>query len=301
MSEKWFEDKFEKKRLRNYAKRQLKTNYFTNVLRKLSITNWIILINLLVFIIAIILISIIGEEKIIPNLALQPNAFFSGTIWTLFTSMFMHGNAAHLLFNMISLFFIGNFVEKIIGRKKFLGFYLISGILAGLFYVTLSYFLGNSILGAKIFVSPELSAVGASGAIFALLGLLAILTPSNRVYLITGPLIAIIFQVLISYMFPEAQFLPILDLLITIYFIVSIFSIFSFNPNLRRIALPLEMSFWVLPIVAIIPLVVIGLFLPLPIGNTAHLGGLLTGFIYALYLKNKYPNKTKQLAKMFSK
>jgi len=245
--------------------------------------------------------SFFNQEYIVSILALQANNFFSGTFWTLLTSMFMHGGAGHLLFNMISLFFIGNFVERIIGRKKFLRFYLISGLFAGLFYVTLSYFLGTTELGIKLFTSPDTYAVGASGAIFALLGLLAILTPNNKVYLITGPLIAIIFQALISQLFPTSQLLPLLELLVTIYFIVAIFSIFSFNPTLRKISLPLEMSFWVLPLIAIIPLVVIGLFIPLPIGNTAHLGGLLAGFIYAFYLKQKYPHKTKQLKTIFSK
>ncbi len=299
--DKWFEDKFEKNRLRNYTKQRLKPNPFSNFSRKLSITNWIIILNVLVFIISIILMSFFDQEYIVSILALQANNFFSGTFWTLLTSMFMHGGAGHLLFNMISLFFIGNFVEKIIGRKKLLRFYLISGLFAGLFYVTLSYFLGTTEIGIKIFTSPDTYAVGASGAIFALLGLLAILTPNNKVFLITGPLIAIIFQALISQLFPTSQLLPLLELLVTIYFIAAIFSIFSFNPTLRKISLPLEMSFWVLPIIAIVPLVIIGLFVPLPIGNTAHLGGLLAGFIYAFYLKQKYPHKTKQLKTIFSK
>jgi len=298
---KWFEDKFEKKHLRKYTNKRLKPNFFTGISRKLSITNWLILFNILVFVVSVILFAFLDEEELILNLAIQPNAFFSGTVWTLLTSMFMHGGAGHLLFNMISLFFIGNFVERIIGRNKLLKFYLISGIFAGLFYVTLSYFFGTTELGVKLFTSPDSFAVGASGAIFALLGLLAILTPKNRVFLIVGPLVAIIIQALLSYMFPGAPLLPLLDILVTVYFVVSIFSIFSFNSNLRRISLPLEMPFWVLPFVAIVPLVIIGLFFPLPIGNTAHLGGLLAGFIYGLYLKNKYPNKTKQLAVTFSR
>ena len=47
------------------------------------------------------------------------------------------------------------------------------------------------------------------------------------------------------------------------------------------------MPFWFLPIVAIVPLVIIGLFIELPIGNTAHLGGLIAGFAYGYYLKQK--------------
>ena len=295
---KWFEDKFEEKRLKKYTHQRLKSNYFAKVFRKFSVTNWLIIINILAFIVSIFLITFLGEDFMV-NLALQPNAFFAGTVWTLLTSMFMHGGMGHLLFNMISLFFIGNFVEKIIGRKKFFRFYIIAGLFAGLFYVTLAYFFGVTELGVKIFTSPDTFAVGASGAIFALLGLLAVLTPNSRVYLIMGPLIAIVVQSIFAQAYPTSTLLPLLDLFIIFYFIISIFSIFSFNPRLRKIAIPMEMPFWFLPFVAIIPLVVIGLFYPLPIGNTAHFGGLVAGLMYAWMLKKKYPNKVRQLSVMF--
>ena len=94
----------------------------------------------------------------------------------------MHGNFTHLFVNMISLFFIGNFVEKLVGRKRFFWLYMLSGLFAGLLFVFLAYFFGVSELGARIFGSPEIFAVGASGAIFALAGLLAVLTPKLRVY-----------------------------------------------------------------------------------------------------------------------
>jgi membrane associated rhomboid family serine protease len=60
---------------------------------------------------------------------------------------------------------------------------------------------------------------------------------------------------------------------------------------------PIEMPFWLLPIVAIVPLFVIGYFIALPIGNSAHLGGFLTGLVYGLYLRAKYKNKVKLLNK----
>ena len=114
-------------------------------------------------------------------IGVQPNAFFSGAVWTLLTSMFMHANFTHLFVNMISLFFIGGFIEKLIGKKRYFWFYILSGIFAGLMFVVLAYFFGNSELGARIFGSREVFAVGASGAIFALGGLLVVLTPNLRV------------------------------------------------------------------------------------------------------------------------
>jgi membrane associated rhomboid family serine protease len=205
-----------------------------------------------------------------------------------------------LLANMFSLFFIGNFIERLIGRKRFFGLYIVAGIFAGLFYVFLSYYFGSSLIGAKLFGTPETYAVGASGAIFSLLGLLAVLTPYNSVYLIVGPLIALTLQGFISSIISSKGVLSILDLLLSVYILVSIFSVFSFNESIRRIALPVKMRFWVLPIVAIVPLILVGLFVDLPIGNSAHVGGLIAGLIFAFYLKRKYKNKTALISKYFS-
>jgi hypothetical protein len=289
------------RQLMKYTKRRLQPGLFDNFFRKFSVTNWMILINFFIFILILILTPLLGER--ILDLAIKPNAFFSGNYWyigTLLTSMFMHIWLGHLLANMVSLFFIGNFTERIIGRKKFLWLYLASGILAGLFYVSLSFFLGTSPLGAKIFVSPDTPAVGASGAIFALLGLLAVLTPYNKVYLIAGPIIAIITQAIILSVFPSTALTSLLSLFVTIYVVFALFAIFSFNRNLVRLALPLEMPFWLLPIIAIVPLVIIGLFIELPIGNTAHLGGLLAGLAYAYYLKQRYKKKTAFIRRYFA-
>ena len=261
--------------------------------------NWLIIINLIVFAI----LTLLNQEQII-SLSLRANSLFSGNPWyigTLLSSMFMHLWLGHLLANMVSLFFIGNFVEKLIGRKKFLGFYLISGLFAGLFFASLSFFLGNSHIGAKIFVNPEIAAVGASGAIFALLGLLAMLTPNNRVYLIMGPIIAIVLQSILTVIVPSTALMSLLSLVVTVYIVFALFAIFSFKRSIIKWAVPLEMPFWLLPIIAIVPLIIVGLFIDLPIGNTAHLGGLLAGLAYAFYLQKKYKKKTALIKKSFGR
>ncbi len=307
----WFEDKFEREKVRKYTRKRISRvnrESLERFFRRFSVTNWLIIINIILFILTYLFFIIFGEERVISLFALQANSFFSGKVWSIFTSMFMHAGFIHLFVNMFSLFFVGNLVEKLIGRKRFLWFYIISGIIAGLFFVVLSYYFGalciaeffGGCLGPRIFTDPITPAVGASGAIFALVGLLALLTPKNRVYLIVGPLVTIVIQTMLSALFPDASFINPLIILIDIYIIFAIFSMFSFNSSIRKISLPLEMPFWILPFIAIIPLIIIGLFIDLPIGNMAHLGGLLAGLLFALYLKTKYRKKTEMISKMFS-
>jgi len=133
----------------------------------IGITSKIILVNVFLFFIFWILTII--NPNFIDYIALKPSNIFSGkNLWTILSSMFMHGSFSHLLVNMISLFFIGNFVERIIGAKRFAVFYLAGGIIAGISFVLLSL----------IFKSEfDTYAVGASGAIFSLAGLLMILLP----------------------------------------------------------------------------------------------------------------------------
>lgn len=265
--------------------RYILSAFFSNI----SMTTWLIFVNLIFFIIVSVLIAY--NPKFVEYLALQPASILQGKyLWTLVTHMFMHANLLHLFFNMFSLYFIGTFLERIIGRKRFLVFYLTSGIVAGVFFTLLAGFFGGSDIGSRIFGSPLISGVGASGAIFGLLGVLAVLVPRSKVYLIVGPLIAIIIQSIGDGFLNESS-LTILSAIVNIYIVISLLTIFSFNPQLRRISIPIEMPLWILPIIAIVPLMLIGFFVSLPIANTAHLGGLIVGLAYGIYLRKKYKKR----------
>jgi len=221
---------------RRYTRKNLKPGFF-DFFYNLSITNWIIFINVVFFIFALILFSY--NSELIDYVALKPaNILGLKNIWTLLTSMFMHGNFSHLFVNMISLMFIGNFVEKVIGRKRFFWFYMISGLVAGLFFVSLAFIFKTEL---------DIYAVGASGAIFGLGGLLMILTPK--------------LPVLVFFIIPMPMWAAMLFLLFGLWIISSIAG--------------------------------------LPIGNTAHLGGLVVGVIFGLYLRNKYKRKVSMLNRMF--
>lgn len=283
--------------------RQKRRNFLSSWLSRLNMTGWLILSNVIFFII----FSLFGalsydncNNSICKYIAIQPiNLFQNGYWWTLISSMFMHAGILHLFINMLSLYFIGTFLEMIIGKKRFFWLYILSGIFAGLFFAFFPWFFGIGGITEKIFGSPNTFAVGASGAIFGIAGVLALLTPRNKVYLIAGPIIAIILQTIVEKAFPNAVFINLFSIIVSMYIFFSIFSMFSFSDNLKRLSLPIKMSFWLLPIVAIVPLFIIGYFIDLPIGNTAHLGGFIAGVGYGLYLRYRYKKKCERIADYF--
>lgn len=235
---------------KNYSgySRRRKSNFF----EKLSATNVLIAINVLAFvsfwIFSIIAVRYgISLDDLVKYVAINPALFFKGYVWTLLTSMFMHGSFTHLFVNMLSMFFIGNFLERVIGRKRFLGIYFISGLLAGLFFVLLAYFGIYVPLGDRIFGSTTDFAVGASGALFGLGGLLAVLIPRLKV--------------LVFFVIP----MPMWAAMTALIFGLWIFSIAG----------------------------------GLPVGNTAHFGGLVAGVVYGFYLRSKYKRKIKMLNRVF--
>jgi membrane associated rhomboid family serine protease len=161
-----------------------------NFLKGRSATSILIWANAIFFILVMILFKIFGEP-LFNYVALNPGNVMQGKfLWTFVTSMFMHAPSIfpiHLLVNMFVLFSLGGMMEKIIGKKRFLWFYIISGLVAGLLFVLLAHFFGGTEIGAKIFGSPALSAVGASGAIFAIAGLFMMLTPNLKFMIIFLP------------------------------------------------------------------------------------------------------------------
>jgi len=95
--------------------------------------------------------------------------------FTLITSMFMHGGLAHIFGNMLFLWIFGDNIEDRLGHIRYLIFYLICGILAGLAHVFVTYTTASD---PSSLLVPSL---GASGAISGVLGGYLLLFPTNRV------------------------------------------------------------------------------------------------------------------------
>ena len=106
-------------------------------------------------------------DPLIDRFAMVPNDL---TPITWFSHMFLHAGFFHLLGNMVYLFLFGAVVEDILGRGKFLGFFLIGGLAAAAIHIVIS----DS-------ASGDIPMVGASGAISACLGAFVILQPQTHV------------------------------------------------------------------------------------------------------------------------
>lgn len=162
-----------------------KRNFLLKWLFNLSAVSSLLIITTLVSFVAIVL-WILYPQTII-YFALQPAHIFSGRyIWTLVTHLFVHGGPFHLLVNMIVLISLGTLCERIIGRKRFIWFYVLSGVFAGLLALIAAQLFGSGNFRA-IFGSPDEYMVGASGAIFAIAGLLMMLLPRLRFSIIFLP------------------------------------------------------------------------------------------------------------------
>ncbi|MFF2753907.1 rhomboid family intramembrane serine protease [Psychrobacillus sp. NPDC058041] len=164
-------------------------------------------LNILVFIITSI--PIVGNQLF--NLGIGFNLLISeGEYWRLITPMFLHLGFMHLLFNMFSLYLFGPELEQLAGKARFLTIYFLAG------------FIGN--VCTYLFFEWNYQSVGASGAIYGILGAFGALVYYTR----------------------------------------------NFMPQLKQIILP------------IIVIGVIMTFLQSNINITAHIVGLITGFIIGM-------------------
>ena len=108
----------------------------------------------------------------------SPVKIFFEQPWGIVTSMFVHDGFFHLFANMITLFFFGSFLNRLLDGSRLLLIYFGGGLLGNIFFVLLGTLLNPDLLAL---------AVGASGAVFALGGALTILRPNLRVFIFPIP------------------------------------------------------------------------------------------------------------------
>ena len=136
-----------------------------------NITLYIIVLNVVIYV----------AQEYFRRVGIPFDSFFSlnfflfvrqKMFWQVFTYMFLHGDFWHLFFNMLALFWFGTAVERKIGSKDFLIFYLVCGTLSGIAMSILYYF-----LGMYSYV------LGASGALYAVMLAFAALYPDSNIYM----------------------------------------------------------------------------------------------------------------------
>ena len=140
--------------------------------------------NLLIINAAVFFIQVIANNLMVGGkplwyilnywFALNPMAEgFNFQVWQLITYQFMHGSFTHILFNMFALWMFGMEIENYWGTKKFLTYYLLCGVVAGLFQLFLTPLLGSS---AAV-------TIGASGAVYGVLIAFGLMFPDRYIFL----------------------------------------------------------------------------------------------------------------------
>jgi membrane associated rhomboid family serine protease len=119
----------------------------------------------------------------IEDAAFVPAEFFAGQkLWTIITSMFMHGDFVHIIMNMWFFLVITDNCEYAMGHWLYLFTYFVSGIFATLLHAWSTVFI--PMWGET--EARYIPSLGASGAIFGLMAVYAILYPKNKFYVLGG-------------------------------------------------------------------------------------------------------------------
>jgi membrane associated rhomboid family serine protease len=140
---------------------------------KQEIALGIIILNVIVFILQYLDPA---GNMLLDGFAFTPSEFFAGKEWwTLFTSMFMHANPIHIIFNLWFFYVVADNCEFAMGHTWFLATYLVSGILGTLLHGFTAFIIGWQ----------DIPTLGASGAIYGLIAVYAILFPKIKLQIVT--------------------------------------------------------------------------------------------------------------------
>jgi len=139
----------------------------------LNVLWFLIALNLVIFV-----ITLLRTEAVINSLALDTSRLRDYP-WIIISSMFVHDPIiwSHILFNVISLYFLGSFLIRAVGDRAFLGVFFLGGLAGNLLFVLHAHMSGSTLIG-----------YGASGAIFALAGTLAVVVPRAPVIIFPIPI-----------------------------------------------------------------------------------------------------------------
>ncbi len=160
-------------------------------------------------VVAFLLQFLIGVDRVANNLGMWPVGIAAGNEWwRLLTSAFLHGSFLHIAFNMYVLFALGPSLERILGHARYLVLYLMAA-------------LGGAV-ASYVFSDLRTVSVGASGAIFGLMGALVVAGRRLR-YDITQVLMLLGINVVIGFLQPGVDWRAHLGGLVTGAAVAAIF------------------------------------------------------------------------------
>ena len=145
-----------------------------------DVVKHLIIINVLVFIGTI---TLLADSRL--NLALYYPGSEYFEPYQIVTHMFMHADFGHLAFNMLSLFFLGPWVERYWGPRRFLFYYFFCGLGAALIQILSMYYV---IENQGMLSLANIPMLGASGAIYGVIIAFAVLFPNVQLMLLFPPI-----------------------------------------------------------------------------------------------------------------
>lgn len=132
----------------------------------------------IIFLNAVMFVLQLFDDNYLLEWAFVPAEFFAGQkLWTIFTSMFMHGGPTHIFFNMLFFYVVADDCENALGHSYFLFTYLVSGVVGTLLHVVFALFAPASM---------TIPTLGASGAIAGLIAVYGLLFPNRVLNVLLG-------------------------------------------------------------------------------------------------------------------
>ncbi len=139
-----------------------------------KITKNLLVINILAYIATLVMRTKDIDLALWGGLHFFASPYFE--IYQFITYQFLHGSFTHLFFNMFALWMFGRVIEQVLGPKKFLIYYLLCGVGAGLCQEVVQFFMGSFSL-----------TIGASGAVYGILMAYAMTFPDERLFIFPFP------------------------------------------------------------------------------------------------------------------
>lgn len=156
----------------------------------------LIILNLIVYLAQILLPQGMGGEHMVERFGLHFWASDNFQIYQIVTYMFLHGSWSHIFFNMFALWMFGRILEYDLGGKRFLIYYMVCGIGAGLCNLGVNWFEYSQMSAQYGMTHPmelqhwvnNMATIGASGAVFGVLLAFGMMHPNDRIMLLIPPI-----------------------------------------------------------------------------------------------------------------